>query len=233
MLCDILKRSAFSTPALQSSDNSPVDNSNIAKYLEYSFGSSNSVTYSAKVIADEVFLSAFKESFRRTDLSPYDLDRQMSYLIHQWEVNHSPGSGNSKPGSGLFGGGGMLGSGMGVFRSVRCAGLMILNESKSTIKIISLKLITGERLCVFGDGSYLDGSNSIPPHSAVIIFVCGSIPKLIETSDASAFIQTTAFNVSFGRKQEATKFESSSGFDSRFLEKSFGGSWGKFILMIV
>jgi len=206
--------------------------SSTSRYLEYEFGKLNE-TFTAKTISDEAFLLSFRESYSRTDLSPLDLDRQLNYLVRQWEANHGPGSGNSRRGSGMFGGGGMLGTGIGGMRSVRCAALLILNESASVIKIVGMKVIVGERLCIFGDGSYSDGSNLIAPHSAVVLFVCGSMPKLVETSDAAAEIQTTAFTVTFGRKKEILNFEGSPGFEASFLERDFGSSYGKHFLLVV
>lgn len=213
-------------------DSQTATKSSASQYLQFVYGKSSD-TFSCKTISDENFLLSIKDSFKHTDLSPGDLDRQINYLVRQWEANHGPGSGNIKRGSGVFGSDGMFGTAIGGIRTVRCAGLLILNESTSTIKILAMNLIIGERLCIFGDGSYSDGSNTIAPHSAVILFICGSRPKLVETSDAAAEIQTTAFKVTFGRKKEVLKFEGSPGFEASFLVKDYGASWGKHILLIV
>ena len=123
---------------------------------------------------------------------------------------YSGGSGNSKESSGLFGGGGIMGTGIGGIRHIKCSALLVINESSSSIMILAKNLhyvrrwlihayihtyihtythlerlipisisTQGESYHIFGK-SENDNHVSIAPMTAVVVFVCGSIPKTLE-----------------------------------------------------
>ena len=182
-----------------------------------------------------------QERFLTNDGTAEFLDTFLTDLVDQWEANHTSGSGNGSKSKGFLGGGGMLGTGIGGLRGIKCAALVIINASKSSIMILGSKLRKGENFVMFGDTRTFNDQypqDTITPGSIACVFIAGTIPVLIESSEAMLSLQTSAFNVTFGRKKENFKFESTSTgqFQCIFLEKSFqderGSSWGKHILLV-
>ena len=194
-------------------------------------------TFVPEVISDDVYIATMKERFRTGAHSPEFYDKFMSELVNQWRANHAGGSGNAKQSSGLFGGGGIMGSGIGGIRPIKCSALLIINESSSPIMILGKDLHYGETYHIFGKRG--DDSNSnitIPPMTSMCVFICGSIPKTLESSEAQFTLRTSAFDVTFGRKKKYLSLLSSGSFKVEFVDKEYtadkGSDFGKIILLV-
>ena len=85
-------------------------------------------------------------------------------------------------------------------------------------------------------GDVSNSNTTIPSMTSMCVFICGSIPKTLESSEAQFTLRTSAFDVTFGRKKKYLSLLSSGSFKVEFLDKEYtadkGSDFGKIILLV-
>lgn len=153
------------------------------------------------------------------------VDVAVSWLIRQWDLNHS-----------LEGAGRTLSY---------CCSTLIINFSSQPVEVTSTEIITGRAMwCLGSEGSYCavrcsgedednDAKKLIPVGGYVLILACGNTPSFFHSGSVELMVQTSAFDVLVTNNEERTTFVvKKNSFHTEFVERTHTDSWCKYVLAI-